>query len=90
MADKFLGTPANGVQDIYVTVKGAVAGVKLSATYHNLTSDANDIDYGNELDLVANYQVNKNYSLLAKFANYSADDYSTDTNKLWLQAVAKF
>jgi hypothetical protein len=89
-ADKFLGTPANGVQDIYVTVKGAVAGVKLSATYHNLTSDANDIDYGNELDLVANYQVNKNYSLLAKFANYSADDYSTDTNKLWLQAVAKF
>lgn len=88
--DKFLGTPADGVQDIYVTVKGAVAGVKLSATYHNLTSDANDIDYGNELDLVANYQVNKNYSLLAKFANYSADDYSTDTNKLWLQAVAKF
>ncbi|MCI2284859.1 hypothetical protein L3081_17510 [Colwellia sp. MSW7] len=65
-------------------------GVKLSATYHNLTSDVDNIDYGNELDLVANYTVNKNYSVLAKFANYSADDFSTDTNKLWLQAVAKF
>ncbi|NQY89149.1 MAG: alginate export family protein [Colwellia sp.] len=89
-ADKFLGTPKNGIQDIYLTVKGAVSGVKLSATYHKLTSDVNSIDYGNELDLVANYKINKKYAVLVKFANYSADNYLTDTNKLWLQATAKF
>ena len=89
-ADKFLGTPGDGIQDVYLTVKGAVSGIKLSATYHNLTSDVNGIDYGNELDFVANYKVNKNYGLLLKFASYSADDHATDTNKLWLQATAKF
>lgn len=89
-ADKFLGTPADGIQDIYLTVKGAISGVKLAATYHNLTSDVNGIDYGNELDFVASYKVNKTYGVLFKFANYTADDYATDTNKLWLEGTAKF
>ena len=89
-ADKFLGTPGDGIQDIYLTVKGAISGVKLAATYHDLSSDVNGIDYGSEIDVVANYEVNKNYAVLAKFAGYSADEYATDTSKLWLQLVAKF
>jgi len=89
-ADKFLGTPGDGIEDVYLTVKGAVSGVKLAATYHNLTSDVNGIDYGSEIDLVANYKVNKNYAVLAKFAGYSSDEFATDTSKLWLQLVAKF
>jgi len=89
-ADKFLGTPANGVEDVYFTVKGKVGGVKLAATYHDLSSDVGGIDYGKELDLVAAYKVNKNYNVLVKYANYSADDHATDTDKLWLQLVAKF
>ncbi|PHR85162.1 MAG: hypothetical protein COA59_02015 [Colwellia sp.] len=89
-ADKFLGTPAEGVQDIYVTAKTKVKGIKLSATYHNLTSDVGSKDWGNELDLVAAYKVNKNYGVLVKYANYSADDQLTDTSKLWVQATANF
>jgi len=89
-ADKFLGTPGEGVQDIYVTAKTKVKGVVLAATYHNLTSDVGNKDWGNELNLVAKYNVNKNYGLLVKYANYSADDKSTDTSKLWVQATAKF
>ncbi|MCJ8318679.1 MAG: alginate export family protein [Colwellia sp.] len=89
-ADKFLGTPAEGVQDIYVTVKGAISGVNLSATYHDLSSDVGSKDWGSEIDLVAAYKVNKNYSVLAKFASYSADEHATDTSKLWLQVAAKF
>jgi len=89
-ADKFLGTPAEGIEDIYLTVKGAVSGVKLSATYHDLSSDVDGIDYGTEIDLVAAYKINKNYGILAKFAAYDADDHVTDTNKLWIQATAKF
>ncbi|WP_114326838.1 alginate export family protein [Candidatus Colwellia aromaticivorans] len=92
-ADKFLGTPKEGMEDIYLTVKGAVSGVKLAATYHDFSSDVGGIDFGNELDLVANYKVNKNYGVLVKFSNYSQGDVYgklTDTNKLWLQATAKF
>lgn len=92
-ADKFLGTPGVGIEDIYLTVKGAVSGVKLAATYHDFSSDVNSIDFGNELDIVASYKVNKNYGVLLKFANYSAgddDQAQVDTNKLWVQATAKF
>ncbi len=89
-ADKFLGTPGEGVKDIYVTAKTKVKGIALAATYHNLTSDTGSKDWGNELDLVAKYKFSKNYGLLIKYANYSADDKSTDTSKLWVQATAKF
>ena len=89
-ADKFLSTPASGLEDIYLTAVTKVKGVKLVATYHDFSSDVDSIDYGSELDLVAAYKVNKNYSLLAKYANYSADSYSSDTDKLWLMLTAKF
>jgi len=89
-SDKFLSTPAEGIQDVYLTVKGAVSGVNLSATYHDLSSDINDKDYGSEIDLVAVYSINKNYKTLIKLATYSATDHATDTSKLWLQAEAKF
>ena len=89
-ADKFLSTPANGLEDVYFTVKGKVGGVKLVATYHDFSSDVGSIDYGSELDLVAAYKVNKNYNVLVKYASYSADAYATDTDKLILQLVANF
>ncbi len=89
-ADKFLGTPGQGMRDIYVTGKMKVSGVKLSATYHDLRSDVDSIKYGTEIDLVAAYAIDKNYNVLVKFASYNADEAYTDTNKLWLQAVAKF
>jgi len=88
-ADKFLGTPNNGVEDIYVTAKTKLNGIKLAATYHNLSSDEGSIDYGTEVDLVAAYKVNS-YNFLVKFASYDADERGTNTNKLWLQVATKF
>ena len=94
-ADKFLGTGSstgmkNGVEDAYFTVKTKLGGVKLAATFHDLASNEGNIDYGTELDLVAAYKFKKNYNLLVKFSNYSSDDLSTDTRKLWLQVATKF
>lgn len=89
-ADKFLGTPGNGLEDIYLTAKGKLGGVALSATYHDFSSDEGGIDYGKELDLVAKYAFNKNYGVLVKYAAYSADDHASDTDKLWVQLTAKF
>ena len=92
-ADKFLGTPAEGLQDVYITAKGKVSGVKWAATYHDFSSDVDSIDFGSELNLVATYQINKNYGVLVKAANYGAGDADqkpTDTNKVWVQLTAKF
>jgi hypothetical protein len=89
-ADKFLGTPGQGVEDIYFTAKTKVNGIKLSATYHDLSSDVDGIDFGSEIDVAAAYAINKNYNVLVKFASYNADDHASDTDKLWLQVAAKF
>lgn len=89
-ADKFLGTPSEGIEDVYFTAKTKVNGIKLSATYHDLSSDVDGIDYGSEIDVAAGYAFNKNYSVLVKLASYSADDQGTDTDKLWVQVAAKF
>ncbi len=88
-ADKFLGTPANGLVDTYVSVAGKVSGVKLMAVYHDFASDTGSTDYGTELDLLAAKKIG-NYTVLAKYAAYSADSFATDTDKLWLMGQAKF
>ncbi len=88
-ADKFLATPANGLVDTYVSVSGKVSGVKLKAVYHDFTSDTGSTDYGTELDLLAAKKIG-NYTVLAKYAAYSADSFATDTDKLWLMGQAKF
>jgi hypothetical protein len=92
-ADTFLATPKEGLQDIYLTAKGKVAGVKWAATYHDYSSDVENIDFGSEINLVATYQINKNYGVLVKAANYSdgdVDQPQVDTNKVWVQLTAKF
>lgn len=89
-ADKFLATPGAGIEDVYITAKTKVKGVKLSATYHDLSSDEGSIDYGSEIDIAAGYAFNKNYNVLVKLAMYDADDHASDTDKLWIQFGAKF
>ncbi|TLU62001.1 hypothetical protein FE810_13170 [Thalassotalea litorea] len=89
-ADKFLGTPGNGIEDLYVSAITSLGGVKLIATYHDFSSDKNSISYGSEIDLVAAYKVNNNADLLVKFASYDADELATDTSKFWAMATVKF
>lgn len=89
-ADKFLGTPGVGVKDLYVGINGAVAGFKLSATYHQFDSDVSSVDFGNELDLTAAYKVSDNCNVLFKYATYSAENHATDTDKVWFMLTHKF
>lgn len=88
-ADKFLGTPADGIEDAYIGVNGKVGPVKLGLVYHEFQAESSSLDYGSELDLVATWPVNKQLTLQAKLADYQADDLFTDTTKFWLTAQLK-
>jgi len=88
--DQFLVTPVDGLQDIHASVATAVNGVKLMVVYRDFSSDVNSVDYGNELGLQATYAIDEHYSVGAKFASYSADDFGVDTDKAWLWAGVKF
>ena len=87
--DRFLDTPANGIEDIYVTLATNLAGIQFVAAYHELASDVNGMDYGTEWDVSASKKWGP-VVYTAKFADYSADDFGSDTTKLWLMADINF
>ena len=95
-ADQFLGTPAQGLVDMYVSLAGKVAGVKLAAVYHDFSADESTPgvdDLGSELDLLAAKKFNDTYSAGLKYAMYSAGDTGAnkvDTDKAWVWVSAKF
>ncbi len=95
-SDQFLGTPAQGLVDMSLTVSGKLAGLKLVAAYHEFEADdsTSDIDdLGSELDLLVAKKFTENYSAGVKYAMYSAGDSAAgkvDTDKAWLWVSAKF
>ena len=86
-ADIFLSTPAQGLVDMTVEVSGSLAGGKFSVVYHDFEADDDTPgmdDFGDEIDLVYTHKFGKNYSVGVKYAAYSADDISVDTDKVWV------
>jgi hypothetical protein len=88
-ADKFLGTPGNGVRDGYAGLNASFGAVSLGAVYHDFSADSGGADYGQELDLVATWKVNDRLNQQLKSAFYEADEFATDTDKVWLTAQVK-
>lgn len=89
-ADKFLTTPPDGVRDLYASAGwswkavGPLQGVTLQAVYHDYRSDRASRAYGDEIDLLASAKLGK-CTASARYANYDADGFDTDTEKFWLQ-----
>lgn len=92
-ADVFLGTPTDGLTDMYASVSGKLGGGKWMVAYHEFDADEGSADYGDELDISFAKGFGKHYSAGVKYAAYSAGDASTgkvDTDKVWLWLGAKF
>lgn len=88
--DKFLNTPASGIRDLYVSIGGTVQGIDLLAVWHRYKSDLGNSRLGTEWNLQASIKFADRYTLTAKYADYRADDFSTDTRKIWLMAETAF
>ena len=91
-ADLFLTTPVNGIRDVFATVSAKVLddSLTVSGVYHDFTDDTGNMHYGDEWDFQAVKKFGKHYSVLAKYAYYSADTFGTDTQKIWLQGNINF
>ncbi len=89
-ADKFLGTPGDGIEDIYLGVNGKVGPVKMAAIYHDFQAEDSNADFGTEIDLVATWSINKQFSVQAKYAAFDADSIRyQDTDKAWVTLQLK-
>jgi hypothetical protein len=88
-ADKFLRTPTDGLKDLYLTLNGKIGPVKWLATYHDFSAESTSTDYGGELDFLFLYSAPWKQGFGFKGALYSADEFSTDTNKFWVFTTYK-
>lgn len=95
--DKFLGggtgNIVGGIEDKYLSVSTKVAGVKIAVVYHDLESDDSSASGMDDLGSETGIVVAKKFGpvgLSVKYSDYSADDFSADTDKLWITASAKF
>jgi hypothetical protein len=85
-ADKFLATPANGLEDLYLQVAGKTAkGLAWVVFYHDFSSTEGGASYGTETDVQLTYKTSKGITLGLKGALYDADSHAADTDKwmLW-------
>lgn len=89
-ADRFLVTPANGLEDLYFSLSGSLAKVKLLAVAHTYRADNGSDDYGDELDLLASISFLKRFTVGLKYAYYDAESFSVDTQKLAVWTQVKF
>lgn len=90
-ADRFLGTPDQGLDDKYISVATKAGPVKLVAAYHDFEGVDDSEDFGSEINLLAAGKINKNFSAGIKYASFSeGDDRQGDTDKFWAWIGAKF
>ena len=91
-AEQFLATPAQGLEDTYVTVVGNVLGAKLVMAYHDFETDEDSIDAGDEFDILLAKKFAKHYTVGLKYADYDAGDLAgkVDTEKFWVFGQVNF
>lgn len=85
-------TLGHGIRDVFATASYKLMNDSLIVTgvYHDFSDDTGSMQYGKEWDFSLLKKFGKHYSLLAKYANYNADGFGTDTQKIWLQANVSF
>lgn len=89
-ADKFLVTPATGLDDRYVAVAGdfgngeRASKMKWMLAWHDYVAD-NGGDMGREWDASLGFPLAGKLAGLVKLADYRSRGFAQDTTKLWVQ-----
>ena len=96
-ADKFVATPAGGLEDRYVVAGYASNGIGeainetvVKLFYHDFHADAGHEHYGHEYDSWAAQTFYGHYTLGLQYAHYIADRLFTDTDKVMLVVQVKY
>ncbi|HET8731621.1 MAG TPA: alginate export family protein [Moraxellaceae bacterium] len=87
-ADRFLTTPANGLQDTNLQVFATVADYNFVAAYHDFREEMNSSKYGDEVDFSVSKPLTSKLTGLIKYAEFNGADvpgFTNDTRKAWLQ-----
>jgi len=93
LTDKFLTTPPDGLQDVFFALTTALPGrgwlsdLNLKAAVHGFFADEGGTHYGREWNAGIFKKIASGaggFNLGLQYASYKADNFSTDTDKLWI------
>jgi len=90
LADMFATTPGLGLDDLYHSVSGELAGFQFEATYHQFRSYRSSQKYGTELDLTVGRTLASGLRTGVGTADYKADTFGVDTLKAWVWMAFSF
>jgi hypothetical protein len=94
--EKFLNTPASGLEAVYLTFTGPAPFVKdltYTVTTYDYYADSSAAHYGSELDAALEWKaapIHKNLTLGWRFGQYFADELLTDSLRTSVYAAFKF
>ncbi|NKB86810.1 MAG: hypothetical protein GKS06_01120 [Acidobacteria bacterium] len=88
--DKFLSTPTNGLADFHVKLDGPLGPVRWQLRYHDFGATTGNSRYGSEFDFQVTYRTAWSQLFGLKGGVYSADEFSSDTTKIWVWTQYSF
>ena len=95
-SDQFLQTPAQGLQDVYISLSAKVEKANVILTYHDFGADESSEaidDLGTEINLQITRKFADVFTAGLKFASYDAGDAAAgkvDTDKIWVWVTMGF
>lgn len=93
LTDQFLTTPPDGLEDLYLSFDAPLPGegwlddLTFKAGYHQYWAEKGGSHYGWEWDAGIFKKITTDFgsfNLGAQYASYDADNFASDTDKLWL------
>ncbi|MDZ4348893.1 MAG: alginate export family protein [Xanthomonadaceae bacterium] len=84
-ADRFLATPADGLDDRFVGLSGTLGKASWAVVRHEFDAARGSADYGYEWDASLSYPLPGGLTALVKLADYQSDGFATDVSKFWFQ-----
>lgn len=89
-ADRFLVTPADGLEDRYLGADGPLGRLRYLVRWHDYRSDRGSLDLGSEFDAQLSWGFAPHWKALLKFAHFEAGDVAPDVDKFWLSLEYAF
>lgn len=89
-ADKFLTTPVDGLEDLYLRANGPLGPIAWMLVYHDFRAATGDTRYGDEFDFQLAWTAPWKQGFVLRGAVYGADEFATDTTKFWALTTYSF
>ena len=83
-ADRFLTTPADGLDDRYLGWNRKFGKLDATVAWHDFRAVRGDARFGTETDASLGWAFRPHWTALAKLADFHAGDIGVDVRKTWL------